>query len=78
MPTQVSAPSPSLFYNTVNAYQRTAAIKAAIQLDLFTNIGEGGSAQSLAGKCETSARGIRILCDYLVVIGFLIKEAEHC
>lgn len=77
MPTQVSAPSPSLFYNTVNAYQRTAAIKAAIQLDLFTNIGEGGSAQSLAGKCETSARGIRILCDYLVVIGFLTKEAEH-
>jgi len=64
-----SAPSP-LFYNTVNAYQRTAAIKAAIQLDLFTNIGEGVSAQALAEKCKTSEPGIRILSDYLVVIGF--------
>ncbi|HEY9845983.1 MAG TPA: class I SAM-dependent methyltransferase, partial [Candidatus Caenarcaniphilales bacterium] len=77
MSPQVSAPSPSLFYNTVNAYQRTAAIKAAIQLDLFTNIGEGVSAHSLAEKCETSERGIRILSDYLVVLGFLTKEAGH-
>ena len=77
MSTQVSAPSPSLFYNTVNAYQRTAAIKAAIQLDLFTNIGEGVSAQALAEKCETSERGVRILSDYLVVIGFLTKESGY-
>src|SRR5258708_16524885 len=33
--------SPALFLDTVNSYQRTAAIKAAIELDLFTAIGEG-------------------------------------
>ncbi len=70
-----SAPSPILFFDTVNAYQRTAAIKAALELDLFTGIGEGKqSAAELAQRCEASARGMRILCDYLVVIGFLIKQ----
>ncbi len=73
-----SAPSPSLFFNTVNAYQRTAAIKAAIQLDLFTAIGEGlQTAPSLAERCAASERGIRILCDYLAITGFLTKEAKY-
>jgi precorrin-6B methylase 2 len=68
-------PSPILFFETVNAYQRSAAIKAAIELDVFTRLAEGKtSAQELAGSCETDERGMRILCDYLTVIGFLTKE----
>ena len=68
-------PSPELFFNTVNAYQRTAALKAAIELDMFSCIGQGReTSQELAGKCGTSERGIRILCDYLVVLGFLTKH----
>src|SRR5580765_1345770 len=67
--------SPSLFLDTVNAYQRTAVIKAAIELDVFTIISGGKeTVQGLASECETSERGMRILCDYLTVIGFLIKE----
>jgi SAM-dependent methyltransferase len=73
-----SEPSPLLFFNTIKAYQRTAAIKAAIELDLFTAIGEGlQTVQSLAERCQASERGIRILCNSLVIIGFLIKEVEH-
>lgn len=37
----MSQPSPALFLTTVNAYQRTAAIKAAIELEIFTAIGSG-------------------------------------
>jgi ubiquinone/menaquinone biosynthesis C-methylase UbiE len=71
-------PSPELFFETTLAYQRTAALKAAIELDLFTAIGEGAhTSEALAQRCQTSERGIRILCDYLVVIGFLIKD-ENC
>src|SRR5437762_3479772 len=33
---------PALFLDTINSYQRTAAIKAAIELDLFTAIGRKG------------------------------------
>lgn len=62
----------------MNAYQRTAALKAAIELDLFTAIGEGAhTAAALAQRCEASERGMRILCDYLVVIGFLTKDENR-
>ncbi len=74
-PTIPSEPSPVLFWETVNAYQRTAALRAGIELGVFTAIGEGGdTAESLAARANASPRGIRILCDYLTVIGFLAKE----
>lgn len=67
--------SPILFFETVNAYQRTQALKAAIELKLFTAIGEGHeTAKALAGKLNVSERGARILCDFLVIIGILMKE----
>lgn len=73
-----AGPSPQLFFETVNAYQRTAALKAAIELDVFTAIGEGEkSPQELAAECGTAERGIRILCDYLVVLGFLTKQGNR-
>lgn len=77
-PIHAQEPSPALFFETVNAYQRTEALKAAIELDLFTAIGEGATtAQALAPRCEASERGLRILCDYLVVIGFLTKDGNR-
>ena len=74
MSKEMQQPSPELFFQTVNAYQRPAAIKAAVELDLFTALGEGQkTAQELAFACEASERGVRILCDYLVIMGFLTK-----
>lgn len=67
--------SPALLFDTLNAYQRTATLKAAIELDVFTAIGEGShTAQAIADRCQTSQRGMRTLCDYLVVTGFLTKQ----
>ena len=45
MTTTGSMPSPELFFDTMNAYQRTAALKAAIELDLFSAVGEGATAK---------------------------------
>jgi len=57
------------------AHQRTAALRAAIELDLFRALGEGlNDVASLARRCSASERGIRILCDYLTIIGLLLKE----
>jgi 2-polyprenyl-3-methyl-5-hydroxy-6-metoxy-1,4-benzoquinol methylase len=68
-------PSPQLFFQTINAYQRTEALKAAIELEVFTAIGEGnGTPAEIAARCKTSERGMRILCDFLCVMGFLTKE----
>lgn len=75
METEQPTPSPILFFETVTAYQRSAAIKAAIELDLFTNIGqEQKTAQELAQVSGAQERGMRILCDYLTAAGFLTKE----
>lgn len=74
MSNEMSPPSPELFFQTASAYQRPAALKAAIELDLFTALGEGPkTAQELAATCEAPERGVRILCDYLVILGFLTK-----
>ena len=68
-------PSPDLFFDTVQAYQRTAALRAAIELELFTAIGEGArTVPAVAAACRASERGTRILCDYLTIIGFLTKD----
>lgn len=71
-------PTPQLLFETLNAYQRTEALKAAIELDLFTAIAEGTRAPDAIGRrCGASERGARILCDYLVVIGFLTKTKNE-
>ncbi len=68
-------PSPELFFSTVFAFQRTFALKGAIDLDLFTAIAEGKStAKAIADRCQASERGTRILCDALTINGFLTKQ----
>ena len=69
------APQPGMIFDMLLAYERTAALRAAIELDLFRAVGEGpGDVDSLARSCSASARGIRILCDYLTINGLLTKQ----
>jgi ubiquinone/menaquinone biosynthesis C-methylase UbiE len=64
-----------LFWEAACAYQKTAAIKAAVELDVFTRIGTGAhSVTMLAEQTGAAQRGLRILCDYLTVSGFLEKK----
>jgi len=73
-----SSPSPALFMDTVNAYQKSAAIKAALELDLFSAVGSSGAtATELAERCSGSVRGVRILADHLTILGFLTKDANR-
>jgi ubiquinone/menaquinone biosynthesis C-methylase UbiE len=69
--------SPQNFFETITAYQRTAALKAAIDLDLFTAIGEGQtSVSALANRVGATERAVRILSDSMVVLGFLVKSGN--
>ena len=78
MPEPQAHPSPNLFFETANAYQRSAALKAAVDLGLFTAIGkEGATAAEAAPKCQAAERGVRILCDYLTIGGFLTKNEDR-
>src|SRR5438128_1754651 len=69
-------PSPlTRLFETVTGYQRTAIVKAAVELDVFTAVAEGhDTAARLATRCQAAERGARILCDGLVALGLLGKE----
>jgi len=79
MKTKKPAPaSPDLFFDTITAYQKTAALKAAIDLDVFTALaGKPADAKSIARVCKADARGMRILCDFMTVQGFLEKKRDR-
>ena len=66
--------TPSVVFENLQAFQRTAALRAAIELDVFRAVGQGpGDVASIAHHASASERGIRILCDYLVISGLLQK-----
>jgi 2-polyprenyl-3-methyl-5-hydroxy-6-metoxy-1,4-benzoquinol methylase len=70
-----AGPTPALFFETVNAYQRTEALRTAIELDLFTHVAAGQrTAEQLARACQAAPRGVRILVDYLTIVGFLARD----
>jgi hypothetical protein len=77
-PAPAQQPNPAIIFDTANAYQRSAALKAAIQLDVFTGIARGSRrADAIAKAVGASTRGVRILCDFLVISGFLSKDGEE-
>ena len=52
-------------YDISLSYQKTAALNAAIKLDIFTTIGNRClSVEQIADVTGGSLRGVRILCDY--------------
>ena len=67
--------TPERFFSAVNSYQLSEAIKSAIELEIFTAIGQGNATSAMIAKrCHASERGVRILCDFLVIHGFLTKQ----
>ncbi|HMJ49571.1 MAG TPA: class I SAM-dependent methyltransferase [Burkholderiales bacterium] len=62
-------------FDIATAYRKTAALVAAVKLDVFTAIGsETMSLEELGLKTGASVRGLRMLCDYLSVMGLLKKQ----
>ena len=82
MATQSSAPignepNPLLIFDALNGFSRATALKAAIELEIFTLIGAGVvTAAELAKRAQTSQKGMRILCDFMTIQGFLTKQGE--
>ena len=71
-------PNPGRIFQLFNAFQQTAALKAAIELDVFTAIADRQTtAEQIAQKTGAAERGIRILCDFLTVMGLLTKQDSN-
>jgi 2-polyprenyl-3-methyl-5-hydroxy-6-metoxy-1,4-benzoquinol methylase len=73
-----SEASPFRLFQAINGFQLTEAISSAIELDIFTAIAAGhATTKALAKQCSIAERGARILCDFLVVNGFLEKNGDQ-
>src|SRR5436853_3408589 len=71
-------PTPERFFNAINAYEQTEAMKAAVELEIFTAIAERNTtAATIARRCKAAERGVRTLCDFLTIHGFLTKEGAQ-
>ena len=68
-------PDIASIFDAFTSFHRTAALKGALELGVFGAVSEGATtAAAIAERCAASERGTRILCDRLVVDGFLTKE----
>ena len=74
-PTAANRLTPEHIFNTLNAHEQTSALLTAIELDIFSAIGAGATtAAAIAAKTGAAEKGVRVLCDFLTVHGFLTKD----
>ena len=75
-----ASPQPDMqrIWSVITGFQHSAALKAAIELELFTRIGEGNkTARAIAAASGAAERGVRILADTLTVLGLLTKSGDE-
>jgi 2-polyprenyl-3-methyl-5-hydroxy-6-metoxy-1,4-benzoquinol methylase len=70
-------PSPAAIFEIARGYQNSYVLKTGVELDVFTAIAKGShTAAEISKAVGASARGVRILCDALTVLGFLVKSGN--
>lgn len=75
MPTPGFQPDPTAIFQAFTAYQVSMALKGAVELELFTHIADGAAkVPALAARTKANEKGLRVLCDFLTVAGFLTKQ----
>ncbi len=66
--------NPGRIHQALTSYQLAMALKGAIELEIFTHIAAGATTpEAIAPLCQGTVKGVRVLCDYLTVHGFLTK-----
>jgi 2-polyprenyl-3-methyl-5-hydroxy-6-metoxy-1,4-benzoquinol methylase len=74
----MTALDPTWLLDEFRAFERTLALRTAIEMDLFTRIGAGtNTVRTLSAASGASERGLRALCDYLTVQGHLTKKGAR-
>src|SRR5262245_56213319 len=64
---QGALPSPVRSFQALLGFQQSAALRAAIGLDLFTAVAEGHTdVAGIARRIGASEKGTRVLCDAMV------------
>jgi (2Fe-2S) ferredoxin/predicted O-methyltransferase YrrM len=58
----------------IRAFQESRAILTALELDVFTAVGDEGSAEAVAGRIGTDARATEMLLNAATSMGLLVKQ----
>src|SRR5581483_8548711 len=71
-------PTPVRIFQMLNAFQQTEALRAAIDLDVFTQLSDGPlDVNAVAKRIGAAPKGARVLCDYLAIAGLLNKDKDQ-
>jgi len=74
----MNALRPNWILEEISAFERSLALRTAIEMGIFTHIGRGlNTARALAEVVEASERGVSSLCDYLTVQEHLQKRGRR-
>jgi (2Fe-2S) ferredoxin/SAM-dependent methyltransferase len=71
---EASGVLPDDLNQTLRAYMESRALLTALELDVFTAVGSGGTAAEVAGKISTQPRATEMLLNALVAMGLLAKQ----
>ena len=72
-----AAELPDHLSQMVRGYMPSRCILTALELDIFTVIGGGATAEQLASKINTNTRATEILLNALVALGLLTKKGKE-
>jgi len=65
---------PDDLHERIRAFQESRAILSALELDLFTAVGDGGTAGQVAARIGTDARATEMLLNAMASMGLLHKQ----
>jgi len=65
---------PDDFLESVRAFQKSRLLLTAVQLDVFTAIGDGATAEAVANRIKTDPRATEMLLNALTAAGLLQKS----
>jgi (2Fe-2S) ferredoxin/predicted O-methyltransferase YrrM len=61
----------------IRGYMPSRCILTALELDIFTAVGEGASAEQIGMRIHANVRGVGILLNALVALGLLSKSGDE-
>ena len=73
---EASGAVPDDLLQVLRGFQESRALLSAIELDLFSSVGSGASARSVAAGIRADARATEMLLNALAAMGFLTKKNE--
>jgi hypothetical protein len=60
----------------IRGYMPSRCILTALELDIFTAVGDGASAEQVGTKIQANARAVGMLLNALVALGLLTKSGD--